>query len=164
MQPLKPINLNRQIALSDLPFTTTADLIETIRLSPSAANSTAENPTGTSLLKSGSLENHAWVAQAEAKSAALFGLKMKQAGFNILVLGDHGCGRTSLMQDAMAQVAKAADSLGIKLSTPIVGETITIDENLKTTILTLRTIKQKSDCGTTTLKGLNIQGFSFVVL
>ncbi len=110
MQPLKPINLNRQIALSDLPFTTTADLIETIRLSPSAANSTAENPTGTSLLKSGSLENHAWVAQAEAKSAALFGLKMKQAGFNILVLGDHGCGRTSLMQDAMAQVAKAADS------------------------------------------------------
>ena len=34
--------------------------------------------------------------------------------------------------DPMVRVAKAADSLGIKLSTPIVGETITIDENLQT--------------------------------
>ncbi len=33
--------------------------------------------------------------------------------------------------DPMKRVAKAADSLGIQLSTPIVGETITIDENLK---------------------------------
>lgn len=34
--------------------------------------------------------------------------------------------------DPIVRVAKAADSLGIKLSTPIVGETITIDENLVT--------------------------------
>lgn len=34
--------------------------------------------------------------------------------------------------DPMKRVAKAADSLGIKLSTPIIGETITIDENLTT--------------------------------
>jgi L-ascorbate metabolism protein UlaG (beta-lactamase superfamily) len=34
--------------------------------------------------------------------------------------------------DPMIRVAKAADSLGIQLSTPIVGETITIDENLMT--------------------------------
>lgn len=34
--------------------------------------------------------------------------------------------------DPMIRVAKAADSLGIKLSTPIVGETITINENLVT--------------------------------
>ena len=34
--------------------------------------------------------------------------------------------------DPMVRVSKAADSLGIKLSTPIVGETITIDENLIT--------------------------------
>jgi L-ascorbate metabolism protein UlaG (beta-lactamase superfamily) len=34
--------------------------------------------------------------------------------------------------DPMIRVAKAADSLGIKLSTPIVGETFTIDENLIT--------------------------------
>lgn len=32
--------------------------------------------------------------------------------------------------DPIVRVAEAADSLGIKLSTPIVGETITIDENL----------------------------------
>jgi len=34
--------------------------------------------------------------------------------------------------DPIQRVAKAADSLGIELSTPIVGETITIDENLTT--------------------------------
>lgn len=34
--------------------------------------------------------------------------------------------------DPMIRVAKAADSLGIKLSTPIVGETIAINENLVT--------------------------------
>ena len=34
--------------------------------------------------------------------------------------------------DPMIRVAKAADSLGIQLSTPIVGETITVDENLIT--------------------------------
>ena len=34
--------------------------------------------------------------------------------------------------DPIVRVSKAADSLGIKLSTPIVGETITVDENLIT--------------------------------
>jgi L-ascorbate metabolism protein UlaG (beta-lactamase superfamily) len=34
--------------------------------------------------------------------------------------------------DPMVRVSKAADSLGIKLSTPIVGQTIIIDENLHT--------------------------------
>ncbi len=34
--------------------------------------------------------------------------------------------------DPMMRVAKVADSLGIKISTPIVGETITVDENLTT--------------------------------
>lgn len=34
--------------------------------------------------------------------------------------------------DPIVRVSKAADSLGITLSTPIVGETITIDENLQT--------------------------------
>ena len=34
--------------------------------------------------------------------------------------------------DPMVRVAKAADKSGIKLSTPIVGETITVDENLIT--------------------------------
>ncbi len=34
--------------------------------------------------------------------------------------------------DPIVRISKAADSLGIKLSTPVVGETITIDENLHT--------------------------------
>lgn len=34
--------------------------------------------------------------------------------------------------DPMRRVAKAADSLGIKISTPIIGETITVNENLTT--------------------------------
>ncbi len=34
--------------------------------------------------------------------------------------------------DPMVRVSKAADSLGVQLSTPIVGETITVDENLAT--------------------------------
>jgi len=34
--------------------------------------------------------------------------------------------------DPMVRISKAADSLSIKLSTPMVGETITIDENLST--------------------------------
>lgn len=34
--------------------------------------------------------------------------------------------------DPMVRVAKTSDSLGVKLSTPIVGETITVDENLNT--------------------------------
>jgi L-ascorbate metabolism protein UlaG (beta-lactamase superfamily) len=34
--------------------------------------------------------------------------------------------------DPMVRVSKAADSLGVKLSTPIIGETITIDDELRT--------------------------------
>jgi predicted ATP-dependent protease len=52
---------------------------------------------------------HAWVAQSEAKKAALFGLNIQQRGFNVLVLGAHGSGRTSLMQSAMQEVAKKAE-------------------------------------------------------
>ncbi len=35
---------------------------------------------------------------------------MRQVGFNMLVLGEHGSGRTSLMQSAMQQVAKEASN------------------------------------------------------
>ena len=34
--------------------------------------------------------------------------------------------------DPMVRVVKAADSLGVKISTPIIGETITVNENLIT--------------------------------
>jgi len=78
--------LNATIPLQDLAFKTTKAL-----LSPSEPQS------------------HGWIAQAEAKKAALFGLSMRQAGFNVLVLGQHGSGRTSLMQSAMQQIAQSTE-------------------------------------------------------
>ena len=50
-----------------------------------------------------------WVAQSDAEKAAKFGLGIQQAGFNVLVLGQHGAGRTSLMQSAMFDAAKQAN-------------------------------------------------------
>lgn len=52
-----------------------------------------------------SAQNQAWVAQFEAKKAAEFGLCIKQAGFNLLALGEPGTGRTSLMLSAMLEAA-----------------------------------------------------------
>ena len=86
MQILKSQALNSSISLSDFKFNTTEELLE---------NSNGYQPN-----------IHGWVAQAEAKKAALFGLNMRQAGFNVLVLGEQGSGRTSLMQSAMHDVAK----------------------------------------------------------
>ncbi len=84
MQILNEQALNASVPLNDLTFKTTKELI------------TSDNQPHV----------HGWIAQAEAKKAAMFGLKMRQAGFNMLVLGQHGSGRTSLMQSAMQQVAK----------------------------------------------------------
>ena len=86
MQILKPQDLNSAISLNDFKFNSTDELLE---------NSTAYQPN-----------IHGWVAQAEAKKAAIFGLNMRQTGFNVLVLGEQGSGRTSLMQSAMYDVAK----------------------------------------------------------
>ncbi len=86
MQKLDYQALSAEIALNQLKFSTTKELVD----------STATVQPGV----------HAWIAQAEAKKAAMFGLNMRQAGFNVLVLGQHGSGRTSLMQSAMKQVAK----------------------------------------------------------
>ena len=47
----------------------------------------------------------AWVAQADAKNAAEFGLNIQQAGFNLLVLGESGTGRSTLMLNAMHEAA-----------------------------------------------------------
>ena len=84
MQVLKHTALNAAVPLIDLNFKTTKDLVNQSEVL------------------------HGWIAQAEAKKAAMFGLSMRQAGFNLLVLGQHGSGRTSLMQSAMKQVAKDA--------------------------------------------------------
>lgn len=85
MQILNEQALNASVPLHDLTFKTTKELIHAQENQPHV---------------------HGWIAQAEAKKAAMFGLKMRQAGFNMLVLGQHGSGRTSLMQSAMQQVAK----------------------------------------------------------
>ncbi|MEE9330941.1 MAG: AAA family ATPase [Methylophilaceae bacterium] len=88
MQILKPHELNATVPLGDLDFKSTKDL---------TGSSAADQP-----------QVHGWIAQSEAKKAAMFGLSMRQAGFNVLVLGQHGSGRTSLMQSAMRQVAQDA--------------------------------------------------------
>jgi predicted ATP-dependent protease len=88
MHILNEQSLNATITQESLGFQTTAELIAT-------------QPHHQS-------DTHAWVAQSEAKKAALFGLNIQQRGFNVLVLGAHGSGRTSLMQSAMQEVAKQA--------------------------------------------------------
>jgi predicted ATP-dependent protease len=90
MQILKHDALSANVRLSDLTFKTTQELLN---------QSDGNQP-----------QSHGWIAQAEAKKAAMFGLQMRQAGFNVLVLGQHGTGRTSLMQSAMTQVAKGAEN------------------------------------------------------
>ncbi len=86
MQILNAHQLNAEIQLSDFKFNSTEELL---------SNSKADKGS-----------THAWVAQTQAKKAALFGLKIPQPSFNILVLGEQGSGRTSLMQSAMHDVAK----------------------------------------------------------
>ncbi len=86
MQKLTENDLNATILLNDLTFNNTAELLE---------NTAGYQP-----------DKHGWVAQSEAKKSALFGLNMRQTGFNVLVLGAHGSGRTSLMHSAMLDIAK----------------------------------------------------------
>lgn len=82
MEILQSKHLNAPSALPALGFASTSDLV-------------SGKPS----------QQHAWVAQSAAKEAALFGLKISQVGFNVLVLGEHGSGRTSLMHSAMQEVA-----------------------------------------------------------
>lgn len=56
--------------------------------------------------KHDSAQYQAWVAQAEAKKAAEFGLSIQQSGFNLLALGEPGSGRTTLMSSVMHDAAK----------------------------------------------------------
>ncbi len=88
MQILNANDLTASISLTDFKFKNTSELL---------GNSIGHQP-----------HIHGWVAQAEAKKAALFGLNLRQCGFNLIVLGEHGSGRTSLMQSAMHEVAKKA--------------------------------------------------------
>ncbi len=90
MQILQTSDLNAAISLDDFKFKTTAELLgDSIGYQPHI---------------------HGWVAQSEAKKAALFGLSLRQNGFNLIVLGEQGSGRSSLMQSAMNEAAKQKTS------------------------------------------------------
>lgn len=80
LQIIAPQNLNAHIAPHELSFSSTAELLSDEQV-------------------------HGWVAQADAKKSATFGLILQQPGFNLLVLGEQGTGRTSLMLSAMQEAA-----------------------------------------------------------
>lgn len=50
-------------------------------------------------------KNIGWIGQAQAEQAARFGLNINHPGFHLLVLGDSGSGRTSLMLEAIHEAA-----------------------------------------------------------
>lgn len=64
----------------------------------------------TSALVSSDINQVDEVIQLEAKKAAEFGLAIPQQGFNLLVLGSAGTGRTSLLLQLMAQQAASKNS------------------------------------------------------
>ena len=47
-----------------------------------------------------------WIGQERAQQAARFGLSMVQPGYNLFVLGEVGTGRSTLMNQLMAEVAQ----------------------------------------------------------
>lgn len=47
-----------------------------------------------------------WIGQTRARTAAVFGLEMEQPDYNLFVLGEVGSGRSSLLSQAMSDVAK----------------------------------------------------------
>ena len=51
-----------------------------------------------------------WVGQAEAKKATEFGLSVFKNGFNVLVLGESGSGRQSLVWDVVQKIMQARDA------------------------------------------------------
>ena len=48
-----------------------------------------------------------WIGQVRAEAAARFGLQMEQPDYNLFVLGEVGSGRSSLLRQAMREVAVA---------------------------------------------------------
>jgi len=48
---------------------------------------------------------HGWIGQSEAEAAARFGLGIHHPGFHLIVIGEPGCGRTSLMLKLMHEYA-----------------------------------------------------------
>lgn len=50
-------------------------------------------------------DNSTWIGQPRARQAAEFGLQLRQPGMHLLVEGEPGSGRTSLMLSAMRRIA-----------------------------------------------------------
>ncbi|MGB4811066.1 MAG: AAA family ATPase [Methylophilaceae bacterium] len=84
-QILTPQQLSLNISTQHFKFANTAELVNVGSLNA---------------------QDLAWVAQSEAKNAAEFGLNIQQHGFNLLALGEPGCGRTTLMLNAMHKAAE----------------------------------------------------------
>ncbi|BCM25297.1 Lon protease family protein [Methyloradius palustris] len=80
---LNPESLTVQIDAHALGFSDTSELIQT---------------SGAS-----------WIGQAEAETAARFGLTMQQPGFHLIVLGEPGAGRTSLTLKLMQEIAAQSE-------------------------------------------------------
>lgn len=51
-----------------------------------------------------------WIGQRQAEAAANFGLSIRQAGFHLIVVGESGSGRTSLMLQSMQALARQHDT------------------------------------------------------
>ena len=82
LQTLTPQELTLKIGVQDLGFADTSQLL-------------GKNQS----------RSQRWIGQANAEKAAKFGLNLHQPGFNLLVLGEPGCGRTSLLLSAMKEAA-----------------------------------------------------------
>lgn len=50
-------------------------------------------------------QSFAWIGQERARQAAYFGLEMEQSDYNLFVLGETGSGRSSMLRQAMIEVA-----------------------------------------------------------
>ncbi len=81
LNTLTPKQLTRSIDPATLAFASTAELIKQ-----------SNQPGG-------------WIGQAEAEAAARFGLGIHHPGFHLIVIGEPGCGRTSLMLKLMHEYA-----------------------------------------------------------
>lgn len=81
LKTLSPQELTHSIDPASLDFASTAELVDK------------------------SAQNNVWIGQEEAETAARFGLGMHHRGFHLIVLGEPGCGRTSLMLKLMHEYA-----------------------------------------------------------
>lgn len=78
----------------------------TLTLTPADLRLTID-PAALGFADTSALQNEPlpWIGQARAEAAARFGLAMEQPNYNLFVLGEIGSGRSSLLKQAMLDVA-----------------------------------------------------------